>query len=98
MPGDHPSKAIALSPQSIEAHYYCGLAAEKLGRHTIAQDCYTTVVKLRSSSFAEEVSLPELPTPVPELQQQCILKKLSIWRNSLLPLFIYYDVGDCVNH
>ena len=41
------SKAIARNPQSVEAHYGCGLAAEKLGRQELAQDCFTVVVKLK---------------------------------------------------
>jgi tetratricopeptide (TPR) repeat protein len=56
------SKAIALQPQSIEAHYACGLAAEKLGKHKLAQDFYTTVVKLKTRADSDSAILLKPPT------------------------------------
>jgi tetratricopeptide (TPR) repeat protein len=61
------SKAIARNPQLVEAHYGCGLAAEKLGKHKLAQDCFTTVVRLKAKSPSnEEISstlMKELSSP-----------------------------------
>ena len=56
------SKAIARNPQSVEAHYGYGLAAEKLGRQGLAQDCFSTVVKLKSKLYSDEVILLKPPT------------------------------------
>lgn len=53
--------AIARHPQLVEAHYGCGLAAEKLGRHKLAQDCFTTVVKLKSKP-TDEIIFSKSPT------------------------------------
>lgn len=41
-------QAIARNPQLIEAHYGCGLAAEKLGRYGLAKECFNTVIKLKA--------------------------------------------------
>lgn len=52
-------QAIARNPQSIEAHYSCGLAAEKLGRQQLAQECFTSVVKLRAESDSDNIVLSD---------------------------------------
>ena len=51
--------AIACNPQSIEAYYGCGLAAEKIGKQTLARDCSTTVAKLEAECLTN-ASIPRL--------------------------------------
>lgn len=48
-------------PQSVAAYYGYGLAAEKFGKQDLAQDCFTTVVKLKSKLGLDEVILVKPP-------------------------------------
>lgn len=63
------NNAIARNPQSVEAYYRCGLAAEKLGRQELAQNCFTEVVKLKSAGESTEaIALTPLTTKTTSLK------------------------------
>lgn len=56
---DSYKKACDRNPSLIEAYYGCGLAAEKLGKQTLARDCSAMVAKLKAES-SENETIPRL--------------------------------------